>query len=90
MASQTKTQNKPACWLVRACAAISWAFLAISLMANAGCAAITPGVEAEAKEVGVETAKCMWKCGLGCAATLVPIPNPPPEMPSMQEASTPE
>jgi len=87
--SPPKKFSRGNCWLVRACAAISWAFLGLSMVANSGCAAITPEVKAEAKEAGVETAKCMWKCGLGCAATLVPIPNPPPEMPPIEEATTP-
>ena len=83
-AGQTKI-SRGSCWFVRVCAAIAWASLALTLFSQSGCAAITPEVKADAKDLGVETAKCMWKCGLGCAATVVPIPNPPPEMPSEDE-----
>ena len=81
---QKKSQAPSSSLVVRACALVAWAFLILSVMTNAGCAGVGAEIKADAKNAGVDTAKCFWKCGLGCAATLVPIPNPPPEMPEEQ------
>ena len=80
--NQTPPMAPSSRWAVRFFALVAWSFLALSLTVQSGCAGAGAEVRPDAKNVGIATAKCMWRCGLGCAAHLVAIPNPPPEMPS--------